>query len=136
MGALVWSATTPRCSLAATEVTQLARERLSPATAPSGDTPQVLSATPTLRGSASRGPSRTRDRSPGRPVSQLPVRSAFLSLAKCAFLWRSECLVRCAMTWRSSTTTMEQELLVEPQLSVEPELSEVEQELVLLLEPE
>merc|ERR1711874_771306 len=51
-----------------------------------GDTAQVLSATPTLRGSASRGPSRTRDRSPGRPatlsqgrsVSQLPVRSAFL----------------------------------------------------------
>merc|ERR1711874_833353 len=131
-------------SPAATEVTQLARGKLSPATVPSEDTAQVLSATPTLRGSASRGPSRTRDRSPGRPatlspdrsVSQLPVRSAFLSLAKCAFPWRSECLVRCAMTWRSSTTTMEQELLVEPQLSVEPELSEVEQELVLLLEPE
>merc|ERR1711887_98738 len=45
---------------------------------------------------ASRGPSRTRGRSPGRPatlsqgrsVSRLPARSASLSLAKCAFLWR------------------------------------------------
>merc|ERR1711887_139477 len=45
---------------------------------------------------ASRGPSRTRGRSPGRPatlsqgksVSQLPVRSASLCLAKCASLWR------------------------------------------------
>merc|ERR1711874_162972 len=70
------------------EVTQLARGKLSPAMVPSEDTAQVLSATPTLRGSASRGPSRTRDRSPGRSVSQLPVRSASLSLAKCAFLWR------------------------------------------------
>merc|ERR1719312_57993 len=94
--ALAWSATTPRCSLAATEVTQWARGRPSPATVPSEDTPQVLSATPTLRDSASRGPSRTPGRSQGRPatlsqgrsVSQLPVRSVSLSLAKCVSLWR------------------------------------------------
>merc|ERR1712055_354766 len=56
----------------------------------------------------------------GRSVSQLPMRSASLCLAKCASLWRSGCLVRCATMLRSSTTTMEPELLV------------VEQELVFL----
>merc|ERR1712105_572251 len=114
------------------EVTQWARGMQSPATVPSEDTAQVLSATPTQRGSASRGRSRTQGKSPDRPaipsqgrsVSQLPMRSASLCLAKCASLWRSECLVRCAMMLRSSTMTMEPELLV-----VEPELG-------LLLAPE
>merc|ERR1712029_403429 len=108
------------------------------------DTPQVLSATPTLRDSASRGLSRTPGRSPGRPatlsqgrsVSQLPVRSVSLSLAKCASLWKSGCLVRCATMLRSSTTTMEPELLVELELLVEPELSVLEPVLVSLLELE
>merc|ERR1719209_2157093 len=127
---------TPRCSLAATEVTLWARGRQRPATEVLlEDTAQVLSATPTLRGSASRGLSRMPGRSPGRPatlslgrsVSQLPARSVSL--------WRSGCLVRCATMSRSSTTTMELELLVELQLSVEPVLS-VEQELALLLVPE
>merc|ERR1712212_1306008 len=97
---------------------------------PPEDTPQVLSATLTLRGSASRGPSRTPGRSPGRPATLSQGRSASQLPARSASLWRSGCLVRCATMSRSSTTTME------PELSVEPELSEVEQELVLLLEPE
>merc|ERR1712055_1052267 len=45
-------------------------------------------------------------------------------LAKCVSLWRSGCPARCATMLRSSTTTME------PELSVEPQLLEV---LVLLL---
>merc|ERR1711874_938556 len=65
------------------------------------------------------GPSRTRDRSPGRPatlsqgrsVSQLPVRSASLSLAKCAFLWRPRFPDRSArlqgLTFPSRATLLE-----------------------------
>merc|ERR1712076_152200 len=65
-------------------------------------TPLDPSATPTPRGNASRGLSRTLARSPGRSATQFPGR--------CACLSRSVCPDLSAMTtrWRESTTPMEE----------------------------
>merc|ERR1712212_617778 len=100
--ALVWLATTPRCTLVATLDTATARGRLTPATdtEPITATPLDPSATPTPRGSASRGQSRTLARSPGRSATQFPGRSV------CPSKSVSPDLSATTTRWRESTIPM------------------------------
>merc|ERR1711887_359053 len=99
---LVWLATTPRCTLVATLDTATARGMLTPAmdTEPITATPLDLSATPTPRGSASRGQSRTLARSPGRSATQFPGRSV------CPSKSVSQDLSAMTTRWRESTIPM------------------------------
>merc|ERR1712076_234930 len=96
-------------------VLDMARERLLVDMVVTMATPLDPSAMPTLRGSATRGLSRTLARSQGRFATQSPVKSATLCLVKSATplpmrsvsLWRSRSPVRSATPPEPQCTSMD-----------------------------
>merc|ERR1712226_70204 len=87
-------------------VLDMARERLLVDMVVTMVTPLDPSAMPTLRGSATRGLSRTLARSPGRSATQSPVKCATPLPMRSVSLWRSGSLARCVMMLLWNTAIM------------------------------